>query len=254
MMDPKLTQLFTIKAGLESQVKAITSTRLEGDQDKLDRRTIFHDLLESESLPQEEKTLRRLTEEAQIIASAGSVTTAHYLKCTIYHIIANESIYRRLKAELEAAIPDSMVVPPSHALGRLPYFAAVVKEGFRINDGASSRLVRVAPDIDLRCGDHVIPKVTSISMSTWLQHRDPTLFPKGDTFDPERWLGPDTAKLERYLVNFSKGTRNCLGLNLAKAEIYMTLAAIFRRFELELFETDRSMWTWRMTSSCHTQG
>ncbi|KAK5675461.1 hypothetical protein LTS10_011903 [Elasticomyces elasticus] len=77
-------------------------------------------------------------------------------------------------------------------------------------------------------------------MSTWLQHRDPALFPNGDTFDPERWLGPDTAKLERCLVNFSKGTRNCLGLNLAKAEIYLTLAAIFRRFELELVDTDRS--------------
>ena len=109
-----------------------------------------------------------------------------------------------------------------------------------MNDGVSSRLARVAPDTDLKCGDWVIPKGTSISMSHWLQHRDPNLFEDGDTFNPERWLGTDAAKLERYLVPLSKGARNCLGLNLAKSEIFLTLAAIFRRFDLELFETDRS--------------
>ena len=29
----------------------------------------------------------------------------------------------------------------------------------------------------------------------------------------------------------------CLGLNLAMAEIYMTLAYVFRRFDFELFDT-----------------
>ena len=38
---------------------------------------------------------------------------------------------------------------------------------------------------------------------------------------------------------FSKGTRACLGMNLALAEIYMTLASVFRRFEMELWETSR---------------
>ena len=31
----------------------------------------------------------------------------------------------------------------------------------------------------------------------------------------------------------------CLGMNLAYAEIHLTLAAVFRRFDLELFETTR---------------
>lgn len=34
-----------------------------------------------------------------------------------------------------------------------------------------------------------------------------------------------------------KGTRQCLGINLAYAELYLVLAAVFRRFELELWET-----------------
>lgn len=31
-------------------------------------------------------------------------------------------------------------------------------------------------------------------------------------------------------MSFSKGSRNCLGINLAYAEIYLCVAAIFRRF------------------------
>ncbi|KAK1818116.1 hypothetical protein LTR12_007523 [Friedmanniomyces endolithicus] len=239
LIDPKLMQLFTIKSGLEAQVKTVITNRANGSDTKQTHRTIFHALLDNPNLPASEKTLPRLVEEAQIIVSAGSTTTVHFLKSTTYHILANQPILARLRAELQTAIPDPIHLPPSHVLERLPYFAAVVKEGFRINDGASSRLARVAPDTDLPCNSQIIPKGTSISMSTYLQHRHPTLFPDPETFSPERWLGPDAAKLERYLVNFSKGTRNCLGINLARSEVFLTLAAVFRRFEMELWETGR---------------
>jgi len=229
----------TPQQGLEAQVKTVITNRANGSDTKQTHRTIFHALLDNPNLPASEKTLPRLVEEAQIIVSAGSTTTVHFLKSTTYHILANQPILARLRAELQTAIPDPTHLPPSHVLERLPYFAAVVKEGFRINDGASSRLARVAPDADLPCNSQIIPKGTSISMSTYLQHRHPTLFPDPETFKPERWLGPDAAGLERYLVNFSKGTRNCLGINLARSEVFLTLAAVFRRFEMELWETGR---------------
>lgn len=39
------------------------------------------------------------------------------------------------------------------------------------------------------------------------------------------------------MTHFSKGTRACIGINLAYCEMFLTLAAVFRRFHLELFET-----------------
>ena len=41
-------------------------------------------------------------------------------------------------------------------------------------------------------------------------------------------------------MSFSKGSRQCAGLNLAYAEFYLALAAVFApgRFEWELYETD----------------
>jgi cytochrome P450 len=64
---------------------------------------------------------------------------------------------------------------------------------------------------------------------------DPSIFPQPERFNPDRWLGE--ARLDRYLVSFGKGTRICLGINLAYAEMFLTIAAIFRRLDLEMYET-----------------
>jgi len=63
----------------------------------------------------------------------------------------------------------------------------------------------------------------------WILHRDPSTFPSPEKFDPNRWLGPESQALERYLVPFGKGQRMCVGINLAYCVIYVTLGTIFRR-------------------------
>ena len=50
-------------------------------------------------------------------------------------------------------------------------------------------------------------------MSSYMMHRDPDHFPNPDSFDPERWIEPIAArKLDKYLVPFSKGQRQCIGM------------------------------------------
>ncbi|KAK4895662.1 hypothetical protein LTR49_028244 [Elasticomyces elasticus] len=203
---------------------------------KVAHRTVFDELLDNSSLPAAEKALPWLVEEAQIVVSAGSTTTLYYLKCTTYFILTDQAIHSAY-VELLAAIPDPGTLTALPVLESLAFLAAVTKEGFWNNDAASSRLARVSSDDDLECGERIIRKGISISRSTCSQHRDPKLLTKGNTFEAARWLEPGAAKLEQYLVSFPKGTRQCLDINLAKSEIYLKLAAVFRRFELEFFKT-----------------
>jgi cytochrome P450 len=137
-------------------------------------------------------------------------------------------------------MPDPAGFPPCHRLEQLPYLTAVIKEAGRVTSGGSSRLSRIAPTESLRFQDWLIPAGTSVGMSQPLQHMNPSIFPEPRTFDPERWLqGQESVQLEQYLVNFGRGARSCVGINLAKAELYLVLAAVVRRFELEVFETER---------------
>ncbi len=44
-------------------------------------------------------------------------------------------------------------------------------------------------------------------------HRNPDAFPDPETFNPERWTDAAAAKkLEKFLVPFSKGSRQCIGM------------------------------------------
>ena len=77
-------------------------------------------------------------------------------------------------------------------------------------------------------------------MSSYLQHRDPSIFPSPSTFNPDRWLptatnpipvAPTGKPLSRYLTSFSKGPRMCLGINLAQAELFIGLAGVVQEGE-----------------------
>lgn len=84
-----------------------------------------------------------------------------------------------------------------------------------------------------------------VSMDAYHMHSSKTIFPEPLEFRPERWLGkpkgPDGEHpLSHHLVPFSRGSRACIGMHLAHLELAVALATVFRRHELELFNTDRT--------------
>lgn len=202
--------------------------------------TIFHELLRSD-LPPSEKKLKRLADEGQTVVAAGSLTTAHFLAVTSYHILANPAVLERLQQELRPLMPNPTEFPSLRQLEQLPYLKAIINEGFRVSYGVTGRLTRVFPDTPLVYKNWVIPPGTPVGMTSIIIHDNERLFPEPKAFRPDRWLEPGAQRLEKYLANFGKGSRACLGLNLAKAEIPLALAAVFGgRFDMELYETSRS--------------
>ena len=181
-------------------------------------KTVFHELINSD-LPPKEKTLPRLVNEGQTMIAAGQETSSFFLKTTTYYILANAEINSKLKAELKQVIPDPASIPPLSQLEQLPYLHAVVQEGHRFSHGVVGRLQRISPEKPLQYQDWVIPAGTPVSMTALLQHMDASKFsPEPTNFSPERWLN-SSEKADKYLVPFSKGTRQCMGINLATAEV-----------------------------------
>ena len=111
---------------------------------------------------------------------------------------------------------------------------AVIKETLRVSAVITSRLPLMAPN-ELQYHDWMIPPRVSIphviitllnpyvrrlicitqtpvSLSSRTVLHDPSIFPSPHEFKPERWLAPDSEKLDRYFVAFGKGTRMCQGM------------------------------------------
>ena len=202
--------------------------------------TIFYDVLTNDDVRPQEKETDHLQDEAQTIIGAGTVTTGHILALTSFYLVDNPPILEKLQAELGDLMSETGPSPKWQQLEQLPYLTAVITEGLRIGYGIAGRLQRVFPDTALEYNGYSVPPMTPVSMTTILLHDNPTLFPDPRTFRPERFL--EQPSLRKYLIPFSRGSRQCAGQNLAYCEFYLALAAVFApgRFRLELFETDIS--------------
>lgn len=241
-----------IKALLDAKnlaIQHIRSTKqkkiYEGDAiDSTARKSLIHHILSS-SLPESEKSEERLTKEVQVLLGAGTVTTATTLAFICYYILADQNIRSKLCEELNAFSASTPGKAASWAaLETLPFLQAVIKEGLRLSFGIMHRLPRCSPDVPLRYKSFTIPRGTPVGMSAYLMHIVEDVYPEPFSFRPERWLGDIDPRMNRYLVPFARGSRSCLGMNLAMAEINLVIASLFQNdavgMRMELFNTDES--------------
>ncbi|MCJ1312098.1 hypothetical protein MMC25_005772 [Agyrium rufum] len=237
LLSPGFGQLLDNLNQVSNQVQSMRVSG-PGTQEHSQHPTVLQDLLESD-LPPAEKSPSRIHAEAQTLIGAGTSTVAVVLTITTCHVVANPQVNRKLFEELRAAMLDPEVILPLQDLQQLPYLSAVILEGLRLSHSASHRLLRCFPDNSLKYGNTLIPAGTTVSMTPVLMHENSDIFSGPLVFRPERWLGSDARTLRRYLVPYGKGTRACLGINLANAELYLILATVFRRFDLELVDVTR---------------
>ena len=113
-------------------------------------------------------------------------------------------------------------------------------------------LPRVVPEGGLHVSGKFFPEGTVLSVPSYTIHRDPEIW--GDdveVFRPERWFERDQAEIQKMFDPFSYGPRSvqpgnrswvsltkltgvndrgCAGRNLAKMELLISTATIFRRY------------------------
>ncbi|KAF7190513.1 Cytochrome P450 monooxygenase [Pseudocercospora fuligena] len=231
-VDPDMGMFLAWQDSVKDAIKPILDGRNEEKENGA--RTIFHTLRDSD-LPPQERTLERLSQEGEIFTGAGSETTAKTLTTILYYLVTHPRCMAKLKDELRVAMPESSKLVSWTQLEQLPYLTAVIQEGLRLSHGITSRLPRVATE-SIQYKEWYIPAGTPVSETIYFVLTDSTIFPDPDVFRPERWLD-DGDGLRKYQVSFNIGSRQCIGQNLAYAEMYMATAALFSRFSFDLHDT-----------------
>lgn len=259
-MSPDIAIFVEWKTRLSAQARAIYAEQQQQQHEGLGKdgkeevkesqsrpKTIFHGIMQAD-LPPAEKTADRLADEAFVLLVAGAETTARTLCVILCHLLSSPSTLPRLRAELDPVLKDAAgQLPPSRVLEELPLLRAVVQEGTRLAEPVTNRQILVAPEEDLIVRDSggreiVIPRGTPVSQTFRDVLLDPEIFTEPRKFDPDRFLraAEKGERLDKYLVSFSRGGRSCAGINLAYAELYLTVAALVSRFDMELFDFDRA--------------
>ncbi|KAJ9363700.1 hypothetical protein DTO280E4_2290 [Paecilomyces variotii] len=252
LMPPGRVDMFNLFDRVRGEISNIIQAQSsKAGTDKKHRRNptekeaVYESILVNESLPPQERTLTRLEQEGALLALAGTESPALSLSIIFYHLLSNPSILTRLRAELET-VP---INASWSQLEKLPYLIAVIEEGNRLSFGVTARIGRRAYEELIYTPSsyattrgtgksYKIPAHTPLTISTLSVHTAPSVFPDPFTFDPERWLGEDGRERKRFQMAFSKGSRKCLGIELANAELCLVIAALVRLFEMTLYETD----------------
>ncbi|KAI1873310.1 uncharacterized protein JN550_003563 [Neoarthrinium moseri] len=233
---PPVADLLLLQEDIKKNIKKMLVNK---DENPGSSKSVMIEALGDPRIPAEERSLKRLVDEGQVIIFAGTETSSRALATGMFYLLDNKSIIDKVRAELAqlAHIPDEKLTMPQ--LEPLPYLTGVVKESIRLSYGPITRLPRVFTHETLQYKDYAIPPGTPVSQSTYFVHTNPKIFEDPFTFNPDRWV--EAAKqgfpLERYLTSFTKGSRQCLGIGLAHAELYLTLARVLRNFDMDLINT-----------------
>lgn len=145
-----------------ADVKNATGTKKSGGADDQEittsHTTIFHELLERSTLPPEELTEKRLTDEAITLVGAGLVTTAHTLAFISFYLLNQPGTLAKLQNALQPLMLNYPAETPTWTqLEAVPYLNAVIMEGLRMH-GVARRIARIFPAQALEYGIWTIPK------------------------------------------------------------------------------------------------
>ncbi len=176
-------------------------------------------------------TDHQLRDEIMTLFAAGHETTGVALTWIWYLLSQHPAVEDQLHTELARVLQGR--APDVNDLDNLPYTRMVVEEAMRLFPPAFA-ISRVAVSDDL-IGGHRIRAGTLVTISPYLIHRNPKVWPDPTRFEPERFAPERASGRHRFsYLPFGGGPRICVGNNLAMMEVRILLAVIAQAFRLRL--------------------
>ncbi|MFD8978590.1 cytochrome P450 [Streptomyces sp. NPDC059564] len=171
---------------------------------------------------------RQLQDELITLLAGAIETSAIGTSWTLFELIRHPEVQQRVREEITNVCGARPM--RYEDLDHLPYSRRVLQEVIRLY-GFGWLITRVTART-VTLGGHVLPEGATVGYSPYLLQRDPAVFPEPDRFDPERWTEErKTAAMRIAYVPFGAGRRNCIGENLAWAQLLITLGAIVQTWQ-----------------------
>ncbi|OJJ66144.1 hypothetical protein ASPBRDRAFT_666479 [Aspergillus brasiliensis CBS 101740] len=187
---------------------------------------------ENQRMTQSEVDLAAMT-----LTIAGSETVATMLSGAVYLLCTNPGVLRALTDRIRADFAQDSDLNLVN-LQQHQFLNAVLLECLRLYPPAPDSLFRRTTTSGTIIMGEFIPPQTCVTMNLWAANRSTLNFHRPDEMVPERWVKPCPPEFQNddrdVMKPFSVGDRDCLGKNLAWAEIRMTLAWTLWHFDLEL--------------------
>lgn len=164
---------------------------------------------------------------------AGRESTAGALSFALYGLTRDPECLARAQAEVDEVWGDGDDIEPSFAdVAKLRYVRAVIDEALRLWPTAPGYLREARADTVLG-GEYEMDRGDWAMVLLPLLHRDPTIWPDPERFDPERFLaGQGRSRPAHAYRPFGTGARACIGRQFGLHEAVLALGLVVHRYHL----------------------
>ncbi|KAM7419370.1 hypothetical protein PAMA_016480 [Pampus argenteus] len=166
---------------------------------------------------------------------AGTDTTTSTVLWFLLYMALHPDVQDKVQAEIDEVVGKHQVVSLTHK-GSMPFTEATIMEVQRMTVVVPLSIPHMTSKTTEFRG-FTIPKGTIIVPNLWSVHRDATMWDNPDSFNPARFLD-DEGKLLRKecFIPFGIGRRVCMGEQLAKMELFLTVTSLLQAFKFRLPE------------------
>ncbi|KAI1372287.1 cytochrome P450 [Hypoxylon crocopeplum] len=195
-------------------------------------------------------TEEQITLNAAVLIIAGSETTATLLSGAFFLLGSHPDVLAKLTDEVRHSFTSEDQITLT-SVNSLNYMLACLNESLRQYPPVATGLPRVVPKGGHTIAGRFVPEDTAVAVWQWAANYSEKNFTDPDEFHPERFLGDERFAKDNLsaMQPFSVGPRNCIGRNLAYAEMRLILARILYKFDIELAPEARD---WIKTQKTYT--
>lgn len=174
---------------------------------------------------------KQLRDEVLTLLLSGHETTAVALSWAFLLLAQNPAVLERLRDEADTVLAGRD--PVSEDVRSLEYTKRVVQEVARLKPPIWW-VARTAISDDNIAGEH-IKAGTTVLISQYLIHRNPSVWEDPERFDPTRFEPEQSVRRSKFAyLPFGAGPRVCVASAFATMEMQFLLAMMLRRFDVTI--------------------
>lgn len=237
------------KAGNTIAVEGVSFGQSVGLKDDLDvdddvgekKRQAFLDLLMEAGQNGVVLSEQEVKEQVDTIMFEGHDTTAAGSSFFLSMMGCHPEIQEKVIQELDEIFGDSDRPATFQDTLEMKYLERCLLETLRMYPPVPIIAREINTDLKLVSGDYTVPAGCTVVVATIRMHREESIYPNPDTFNPDNFLPENTANRHYYaFVPFSAGPRSCVGRKYAMLKLKIVLSTILRNFRVrsELKESD----------------
>ncbi|KAL0895289.1 hypothetical protein ABMA27_011436 [Loxostege sticticalis] len=180
-----------------------------------------------------EPTDELMAAQAFFFFIAGADTGANTMHFTLLELASNPDVLKKLHEEIDKKFQETNELS-CDVIENLVYLEMVLSETLRKYPPIGVLSRKCTRDTVLPVGNLKVEKGVSVITPVYAIHRDETIYPNPDKFDPERFTPSNAANIPAFgYMPFGEGKRICIGARYARIQVKVGLVYLLRRFTLK---------------------